>query len=94
MAPTLGTRLGTYEIIAPLRAGGMGEVYCAKDLRLGRQVTLNVLHAHSTGVLGDSIGEPGSPTEDHGMPACETERDCPALLQWDVGRRERHGRGH
>lgn len=31
-----GTRLGTYEVIAPLGAGGMGEVYRARDLRLGR----------------------------------------------------------
>jgi len=31
-----GTRLGPYEIVAPLGAGGVGEVYRARDLRLGR----------------------------------------------------------
>lgn len=38
MSLTPGTRLGPYEIVAPLRAGGMGEVYRAKDTRLGRDV--------------------------------------------------------
>ena len=40
-----GSRLGTYEIIAPLGTGGMGEVYRAKDLRLGREVALKLLPA-------------------------------------------------
>src|SRR6266852_7783261 len=40
-----GTRLGPYEILAPIGAGGMGEVYRAKDERLKREVAIKVLPA-------------------------------------------------
>ncbi|MGH9557499.1 MAG: serine/threonine-protein kinase, partial [Terriglobales bacterium] len=45
MALTAGTRLGPYEIVAAIGAGGMGEVYRARDPRLGRDVAVKVLPA-------------------------------------------------
>src|SRR5580698_10201429 len=43
MAFNAGTRLGPYEILAPIGAGGMGEVYRARDTKLDRDVAIKVL---------------------------------------------------
>ena len=49
MALAAGTRLSSYEIVAPIGAGGMGEVYNATDTRLNRTVAIKALHAMFAG---------------------------------------------
>jgi serine/threonine protein kinase len=46
MPLSAGTRLGPYQIVAPIGAGGMGEVYRAKDTRLERTVAIKILTEH------------------------------------------------
>src|SRR3954452_7221098 len=48
MSVKSGTRLGPYEIVSPLGAGGMGEVWKARDTRLDRTVAIKVLPAALT----------------------------------------------
>ena len=43
MANSPGTRLGPYEVLSSLGAGGMGEVYRARDTRLGREVAVKII---------------------------------------------------
>jgi serine/threonine protein kinase len=46
-----GAKLGAYEVLAPLGAGGMGEVYRGRDTRLDRDVAIKVLPAESIGAF-------------------------------------------
>lgn len=43
MSLAIGTRLGPYEVLAPIGAGGMGEVYRARDTKLDREVAIKIL---------------------------------------------------
>ena len=43
MGLSIGTVLGSYQVVAPLGAGGMGEVYRARDTKLGRDVAIKIL---------------------------------------------------
>src|SRR5215813_10358099 len=49
MSLALGSRLGSYEIVAAIGAGGMGEVYRARDTKLGREVAIKILPVSVTG---------------------------------------------
>ncbi len=79
MSLASGTKLGPYEILAPLGAGGMGEVYRARDTRLGRDVAVKVLPA---GSVGDAQAEARFDREARAIAALSHPNIC-AL--YDVG---------
>ncbi len=47
-AEMIGRQLGPYSIVAPLGSGGMGDVYRARDTKLGRDVAIKILPSHFT----------------------------------------------
>ena len=66
-----GVRLGAYEVIAPLGAGGMGELYRARDPRLGRDVAVKVLPAAFSPPIPDRLRSlrAGSPLRRRAQPS-------------------------
>jgi serine/threonine protein kinase len=64
MALLSGTRLGPNEVIALLGSGGMGEVYCARDTRLGRDVAIKVLPSDRLADPDSRLAVGGEPGEE------------------------------
>src|SRR5215471_8370844 len=72
---TAGTRLGPYEILGPPGAGGMGRVFRARDVKLGRAVAVKVLRddgAH------DPSGWPASTARPSPRSSCRKRHEVPA----------------
>src|ERR1017187_10427880 len=89
MALANGTKLGPYEIQSPLGAGGMGEVYRARDTRLGRDVALKIL---PESFASDGSGSNERSTENDRLHRFEQESRAVAALNhpnilaiYDVG---------
>ncbi len=82
MALASGTRLGPYQILEPLGAGGMGEVYKARDTRLDRTVAIKVLPAH---VAADSALRARFEREARVISGLDHPNIC---VLYDVGREE------
>ena len=58
MSLSVGARLGPYEILSLIGAGGMGEVYRAKDTRLNRTVAIKILPENAANPDGDATMSP------------------------------------
>ncbi len=67
MQISVGSRFGPYEIVAPLGAGGMGEVYRAKDTRLKREVAIKILSDQASMDRSDIAGAARTPIRNGGL---------------------------
>ena len=87
MGLSAGTRLGPYEIVSPLGAGGMGEVYRARDRRLGREVALKVLPEETS-------GDPERLQRlEHEARAASSLNHPNVVVVYDIGETDLSGRG-
>ena len=90
MTLTPGTRIGPYEVVTPLGAGGMGEVYRARDTRLDRTVAIKVLPAE---IAGDSQARERFEREARAVAALESPAHLHAARHRPArGRRRERGR--
>ena len=78
-----GAKFGPYQILAPLGAGGMGEVYRARDTRLGRDVALKILHEADAGNADRRAASNAKPAL--------MERHSHIPLSWTARRRSSSG---
>ena len=82
MALAPGAKLGPYEIVGPVGAGGMGEVYRARDARLNRTVAIKVLPSN---VTNDPVALQRFQREARAVAALSHPHVCPVH---DVGRQD------